>query len=761
MDLTESLAQHSSNAGATDDDWRPRLLRPTRADDREELAALLASGEVLRCRDEIEAQLGELIESESPGRSYPEEELAQLISDRLGGSAAEFGVWAWFPWSGELVHLLPEEEFRWLRTDRNRYRITPEEQERLADARVGVIGLSVGQSAAVTMAQEGVGGELRLADFDRLSVSNMNRLRSGVAGLGVSKAVLAARQIFELNPFARIELYPGGVDRDNLDDFLNRGGKLDLLVEECDDLYVKVAVRERARELGIPVMMETSDRGTLDIERFDLEPDRPLFHGLAGPLRAEELAGLSNKDKIPFVLRILGEDRISSRVTASMVEIGETITTWPQLASAVVLGGGVVTDAARRLLLGQLSSSGRFYVDLERIVADGAAVALEEPAPFEGRISAEATRSPELASIVPGTAEPSVEEIVQIVAHAILAPSAGNCQPWRFESVGRRLRCLQDPERSFSSMDVANASVYHAIGAAVENMALAAAGLSLEVEIAPFPDPKDPLVVCELVFSRRGDRLEPPPLLRQVPRRVTNRRDGERAPLSADEAQALTEAADSLGARLQLLSTAEQLDEAGAILGAGERLRFLSKTMLTELVKEIRWTPEEVERTRDGMDLATLELSRADAMALKLFASWRAMSLINRLGAGQALEKPARSSVHSASAVGLLTVEGIAPARQLMGGRAMERVWLTATERELAFQPITGLTFLFAKQEREGGEGLTGKELQTLSELRIRYRRLFDVQEGHAEIMIFRVGKVGPPTARALRRRLEDVLVVR
>jgi hypothetical protein len=26
--------------------------------------------------------------------------------------------------------------------------------------------------------------------------------------------------------------------------------------------------------------METSDRGVLDVERFDLEPDRPIFHGL-------------------------------------------------------------------------------------------------------------------------------------------------------------------------------------------------------------------------------------------------------------------------------------------------------------------------------------------------------------------------------------------------------------------------------------------------------------------------------------------------
>ena len=51
-----------------------------------------------------------------------------------------------------------------------------------------------------------------------------------------------------------------------------------------------------------------------------------------------------------------------------MTEIGKTITTWPQLASAVVLGGAITTDITRRILLKQYQNSGRFYVDLEKII---------------------------------------------------------------------------------------------------------------------------------------------------------------------------------------------------------------------------------------------------------------------------------------------------------------------------------------------------------------------------------------------------------
>lgn len=151
-----------------------------------------------------------------------------------------------------------------------------------------------------------------------------------------------------------------------------------LLVEECDDLYMKVRLREEAGRLGIPVVMETSDRGLLDVERFDREPGRPPLHGLAGGVRAADLKGLTTREKIPSLLKILDADRLSPAAAACLVEIQETLATWPQLASAVALGGAVVADAARRLLLGRFTESGRYYVDVERIVRDGAAV---PPAP--------------------------------------------------------------------------------------------------------------------------------------------------------------------------------------------------------------------------------------------------------------------------------------------------------------------------------------------------------------------------------------------
>ncbi|HPF91885.1 MAG TPA: hypothetical protein PLL57_14590, partial [Flavobacteriales bacterium] len=71
-------------------------------------------------------------------------------------------------------------EFALVRTDRNRNKITREEQAILSSKKVGVIGLSVGQSVSLTLALERSFGEIRLADHDTLELSNLNRIRSGV-----------------------------------------------------------------------------------------------------------------------------------------------------------------------------------------------------------------------------------------------------------------------------------------------------------------------------------------------------------------------------------------------------------------------------------------------------------------------------------------------------------------------------------------------------------------------------------------------------
>ncbi len=273
-------------------------------------------------------------------------ELAELRPAPGDAESAAPAHWAWLPWRRTLVSVPAPRAYRQLRLDRNRNKITQSEQDAYGRLRIGVVGLSVGHAIAYTLAQEGLCGSLRLADMDTIELSNLNRIPASVCDLGINKAVVVARRIAELDPYLNTEVFPGGLTEESMSEFFDG---LDIIIEECDSLDIKVRIREEARRRGIPVLMETSDRGLFDVERFDLEPERPLFHGLLGDVAPAELRGLSTNDKAPHVMRILQTADLSARMAASMVEIDRTVSTWPQLAGDVQLGGATVAAAVRRL----------------------------------------------------------------------------------------------------------------------------------------------------------------------------------------------------------------------------------------------------------------------------------------------------------------------------------------------------------------------------------------------------------------------------
>jgi hypothetical protein len=153
-----------------------------------------------------------------------------------------------------------------------------------------------------------------------------------------------------------------------------------------------------------------------------------------------------------------------------------------------------------------------------------------------------------------------------------------------------------------------------------------------------------------------------------------------------------------------------------------------------------------------------MELTPAERAGFWLLSKWDIVACMRRIGGGRKLENLARTSVSSSSAGGLLTMPGIATVDYFQCGRALQRMWLTATRHGLALQPWTALPYLFARVERGGGQGLEDDEVEELRRLRERYRRLLPVPDGHAEVLLFRLGRAGAPTAISLRRPLDRVL---
>ncbi len=267
-----------------------------------------------------------------------------------------------YPWRKTAVRLLTKEDFITVRTSRNHYKISPAEQNLLGQKTIGVVGLSVGQSVALTLAMERSVGRLKLADFDTLDLSNLNRLRASVLSLAEPKSHIVAREIAELDPYLEVELFEEGLTKENAKDFFDGDHPLDLVVEECDSLEIKMLVREEAQKRALPVLMDTSDRGMLDIERYDLDPKYPIFHGITEGTSSEGISQMEPTDKLGKILNLAGIETGSTRLKYSITQLGKTVPTWPQLASSVTYGGGFTADISRRVLLGEDVPSGRYYL---------------------------------------------------------------------------------------------------------------------------------------------------------------------------------------------------------------------------------------------------------------------------------------------------------------------------------------------------------------------------------------------------------------
>lgn len=358
---------------------RPQIFNIRKPGDRRVIARLLASRAIQHVADDYEEQLREHFAIQNAALYYTphfEDEFKKYLARlRLRAPLIHHGRWIYFAWSSTLVHILEDEIFQIVRTNRNRNLVTADEQKKFYDTVIGIAGLSVGNSVALSIVLQGGGRHLRLADYDHLALSNTNRIRTGVGCLGLPKVEMTARQIYELNPYAKLDLFPDGLTEKNIRKFFEGPPKLDIVVDEVDNLAIKYRIREYARKFRIPVLMGTDngDNALMDIERYDLNPKTPFFHGRAGigEKSYEELRAAHKLEAGKLIAKHVGPENVTPRMQESLSEIGKTLVSWPQLGGAALLNGLAIASCIRRIANGQPIISDRAFVSLDDVLIPG------------------------------------------------------------------------------------------------------------------------------------------------------------------------------------------------------------------------------------------------------------------------------------------------------------------------------------------------------------------------------------------------------
>jgi nitroreductase len=469
----------------------PQRLTLTRHVHGPDHADWLAQFGHLQVRDIYAGQVEELAVVRLPGGSSQAREKFKATY-----VAQAPGVWSYYPWRNVALRTVEPFALFELRTNRNRNLVTSAEQDVLYRAQVAVAGLSVGGNLLGTLLRHGIGSTFCLADHDELATSNLNRVQGSLLDVGVPKCELAARAVWELDPFATCVLYRDGLDDDTVGSFV---ADSDIVFDEVDDFRLKVQLRLMAQRHGRPLLMATNlgDTVLIDVERWDLREDglEPFLGQLDGVSLPDLMrTGLSPEDTSRFAAQVIGVDNVPLRALASLPLINRELAGRPQVASTASMAAGAAAMAARSVLLGAPLRSGRYRVSLTE------ALGLPDDRGDAGERAAIMARlrpggpgagpRPVLQDLSALASDGTGLTLTRLAGYATLAPSPHNTQPWRFRVADGTLTISPDPSRALAVADPHGRALTISLGCSAMSalVAAAAAGLSLTVEITPGGD---------------------------------------------------------------------------------------------------------------------------------------------------------------------------------------------------------------------------------------------------------------------------------
>lgn len=154
-------------------------------------------------------------------------------------------------------------------------------QLRLQASRVLIVGVGgLGSPVALYLAAAGV-GELHLADFDQVDLTNLQRqVVHDSASVGQPKVDSAMSRLAALNPLVRVVPHRQALDSDSLAAAV---AAVDLVLDCCDNFATREAVNAACFAAGKPLVSGAAIRLEGQLSVFDpRRADSPCYHCLYG-----------------------------------------------------------------------------------------------------------------------------------------------------------------------------------------------------------------------------------------------------------------------------------------------------------------------------------------------------------------------------------------------------------------------------------------------------------------------------------------------
>ena len=285
----------------------------------------------------------------------------------------------------------------------------------------------------------------------------------------------------------------------------------------------------------------------------------------------------------------------------------------------------------------------------------------------------------------------SLEQARALVAAAILAPSHWNAQPWRFEVEDQVLKLVHDPSRALPVADPDQRFAQVSLGAALENLLIAARawGLQPVAQHLPWglsPRRSAPMVAASVRWQAGGparDRL----LFGALTDRRSNPREYDgRALTLQSRTQLQAQVFEGVHAhwvdeRASVRRIADLCQEAAEYQARDRRLN-------EERRRWVRGDDGDARRRGDGVALERLGI---DGLSRWLAGRAHRPGAWLHGWAAASVSRDLRERVRSSGALLLLTTRAsMGDARWILAGQSYERLALKASTLGIAQQPMTG-----------------------------------------------------------------------
>ena len=345
----------------------------------------------------------------------------------------------------------------------------------------------------------------------------------------------------------------------------------------------------------------------------------------------------------------------------------------------------------------------------------------------------------------------------KILCLAQWAPTPDNCQPWSFSFEDEVLRIHHDKELSSHSLNPQQLTSFLMLGCYLETLRLSARTYGFDtqeqIDVDHLKDlEKSIWARVRFVESSEGVR----DFSQAIKNRTTDRRlfkggDLETLGFDSSLSQYLAESAVQFSVVSKLDShTLEEIVNSEAVL-------LDHPNILPQVLKWVRFTDKEKNRSRDGLSLKNLLVNFWEVPFLFLIKTYKASLFLFRPFIKRDHKKRVRQQIKSSA--GLVCVSIPFPDRLelkdlLQAGRIMLRAWLHLTENGYSAQPISlaTLPIMFSRFNVndaffESIKPLTLKREQVLKEK-------MHLAQDYFPVWMLRAGKGEPlpPLLRTLRR---------